>query len=99
MKLTIRRVNIERLYKTLHSIGYHPIKIDDKKSEWRRGSFHIYAFPWAKRGVKLKLHRDIWKHSPPNFEHKVKTQGKDIEQELQRIQQKYQTVRNHSGKF
>jgi hypothetical protein len=88
MEYTIRRTAIERLYRALRSLGYYPIKIDGRTSEWRKGSFHLYTHQWAKRGVKLGLHKDIWEKPVPIFAHKAENRGKDIEQELQRIQQK-----------
>jgi hypothetical protein len=86
MEFVMRRVAIERFYEALRSLGYYPIKIDGRTSQWRRGEFHLYTGPWAKRGVKLSLHKDVWSQSPPIFKHKAVNSGKDIEDELQRIQ-------------
>jgi hypothetical protein len=89
MKLIIRLVAIEHLYEALRGLGYYSVKIEGRRSEWRRGDFHLYTLPLAKRGVKLSLHKDIWSQSPPIFAHKSESKGKDIEQELERIRQKY----------
>ena len=87
MKLIIRPVTIEHLYEVLRGLGYYSVKIDGGRSEWRRGDFHLYTLPLAKRGIKLSLHKDIWSQSPPIFAHKSEAKGKDIEQELERIRQ------------
>jgi hypothetical protein len=63
--------------------------MDGRASEWRRSQYHLYTYPFGKRGVKLGLHKDIWEKPVPVFVHKAENRGKDIEQELQRIQQKY----------
>ena len=99
MEKTINRINQQDFYKALQSLGYYSIKTDGKTSEWRRSSFHLYTYPWGKRGIKLSLHKDVWKQPPPNFRHKATNKGKDIEQELQRIQQKYrETIRKPQNK-
>jgi len=92
MEYTIRRTAIEASTKPFQSLGYHPTKIEGGTSEWRRSSFHLHTHPWAKRGVKLSLHKDAWKKPAPIFTHKAENKGKDIEQELQRIQQKYKQI-------
>jgi len=89
MECKISRVAIGRLYEALRSLGYYPVKMDGRTSEWRKGGFHLYTHPWAKRGVKLGLHKDIWEKPVPIFAHKAENTGKDITQELQRIQQRY----------
>jgi len=48
-----------------------------------------YTYPFGKRGVKLSLHKDIWGKPAPIFAHKAEQKGKDIEQGLQLIKQKY----------
>jgi len=85
----MRRVAIEHFHKTLESLGYYPIKTADRTGERRRSHYHLYTLPFGKKGVKLSLHKDIWNQSPPTFAHKAESQGKDIEEEMQRIQQKY----------
>jgi hypothetical protein len=70
-------------------LGYYPVKTGDRRSEWRKGGFHLYTLPWAKRGVRLSLHEDLWKRPPPIFKHKVETERENLKRELQRIQQKY----------
>jgi hypothetical protein len=88
MKLTVRQIAVERLYEALRSLGYRPMKMDGRRSQWRRGGFHLYTFPWAKGGVKLSLHKDVWNQSAPFFQHKAEYWGDDVEQELQRIKEK-----------
>jgi hypothetical protein len=63
--------------------------MEGRTSEWRRSQYHLYTHPFGKKGVKLSLHKDIWEKPAPNFTHKAENRGKDLEQELQRIQQKY----------
>jgi hypothetical protein len=63
--------------------------MDGRRSEWRRNQYHLYTYPFGKRGIKISLHKDFWEKPAPMFEHKAKIQGKDVMQELQRIQQKY----------
>jgi len=89
MEKTLNPVNLQRLHENLQSLGYRRIKIDGRRSEWRRSTFHLHTYPFGKKGVKLKLHKDIWEKPPPTPKHKTKYKGKDIWQELQRIQQKY----------
>jgi hypothetical protein len=89
MECTIRRVAIERLYETLRSLGYRQIKMDGRRSEWRRSQYHLYTYPFGKRGIKISLHKDFWEKPAPIFEHKAENHGKAIEQELQLIKQKY----------
>jgi hypothetical protein len=89
MEKTINRINLQHLYKALQSLGYCPTKTADRTSEWRRSQHHLYTHPFGKKGIKLSLHKDQWKQPPPTFTHKATSQGKDIERELQRIQQKY----------
>lgn len=74
------------------------IKTEDKNSEWRRSNFHLHTYPWGKRGVKLSLHKDVWKQPAPIFKYKAENKGKDIEQELQRIHQKYGQIRKTNPK-
>jgi len=92
MEYAISRIVIRRLYEALRSLGYYPIKTEDRTGEWRRSQYHLYTYPFGKKGVKLSLHKDIWNQSPPSFAHKAESQGKDIEEEMQRIQQKYKQI-------
>jgi hypothetical protein len=62
--------------------------MDGKRSEWRRSQYHLYTYPFGKRGIKISLHKDSWEKPAPIFEHKAENQGKDVMQELQRIRQK-----------
>jgi hypothetical protein len=39
--------------------------------------------------MEQKRHKDVWEKPAPIFTHKAENRGKDLEQELQRIQQKY----------
>lgn len=96
MKYTVRRIRLEALYETLQGLGYHPRKVEGRRSEWRKGSFHLHTYPWAKRGVRLSLHKDVWKQPPPNFKHKAVWKGEDLKQELQKIQQKYSEKQKHT---
>jgi len=89
MEKTLNPVNLQRLYKTLQSLRYYPIKTIDRTTEWRKSQYHLFTKPFGKKGLKLKLHKDIWEKPPPTPTHKTKYKGKDIEQELQKIQQKY----------
>jgi len=96
MEKTLKTVNLHHLYKILKKLSYYPVKTNEEKGEWRKGSFHLYVYPLGKRGVKLSLHKDLWEKPPPIFEHKTVSKGEDIRQELQRIQQKYrQTTQKH----
>jgi hypothetical protein len=63
--------------------------MDGRRSEWRRSQYHLYTYPFGKRGIKISLHKDVWKKPVPIFEHKAENHGKGIEQELQLIKQKY----------
>jgi len=96
MKKTINSIRIQDFYKTLQNLGYYNIKTEGRKSEWRKGNYHLHTYPWAKRGIKITLHKDYWKKPTPITTHKTKHTGKDIEQQLQEIQQKYkQTTQKH----
>ena len=87
MEYVLRGVAVERLYEVLRGLGYYSVKIDGRRSEWRRGGFHLYTFPWSKGGVKLSLHKDIWNQAPI-FQHKAEDRGNDVERELERIKRK-----------
>jgi hypothetical protein len=90
MEKTLNPVNLQRLYKTLQSLGYYPLKTIDRTTEWRKSQYHLFTKPFGKRGVKLKLHKDLWESRTFKPQtHKTAYRGKDIEQELQKIQQKY----------
>jgi hypothetical protein len=89
MECTISRVAIGRLYEALRSLGYYPVKMEGRASVWRRSQYHLYTYPFGKKGVKLSLHKDVWDQSPPIFQHRAENMGKDLELELQRIRQKY----------
>jgi hypothetical protein len=96
MEKTINRINLQHFYKALQSLDYYPIKTADRTSEWRRSHYHLYTYPFSKRGIRLSLHKDMWRKPAPIFEHKAINRGKDVEQELQRIQQKYsETTQAH----
>jgi len=83
------RVAVERLYEMLRSLGYHPIKMEERRSEWRRSQYHLYTYPFGKRGIKISLHKDFWEKPVPIFTHKAENHGKDIERELELIQRRY----------
>jgi hypothetical protein len=63
--------------------------MDGRRSEWRRSQYHLYTYPFGKRGIRISLHKDFWEKPVPIFTHKAEKKGKDIEQELQLIKQKY----------
>ncbi|MEM2104839.1 MAG: hypothetical protein QW717_08160 [Candidatus Bathyarchaeia archaeon] len=89
MEKTLYPARIRRLYRTLERLGYGLTKIDGKRSEWRKDTFHLYVYPNVKSGLKLKLHKDLREAPPPSFKHKVVLKDKDIKEELERIRQKY----------
>ena len=88
MKYVLRGVAVERLYEALRGLDYYLVETDGGRSEWRRGGFHLYTYAWSKGRVKLSLHKDIWNQSAPIFQHKAENEGKDVEQELERIKRK-----------
>jgi hypothetical protein len=89
MECKISRVAIETLYEVLRSLEYYPVKVDGRASQWRRSQYHLYTYPFGKRGVRLSLHKDVLAKPAPIFAHKTEIMGKDVTRELQRIVQKY----------
>jgi hypothetical protein len=66
MELTICRTATESLHEALQSLGYYPIKTADRTSEWRRSHYHLYTYPFGKKGIKLSLHKDQHLTLSPN---------------------------------
>jgi len=93
MNRRIGRVTLADFYQALRSLGYYGVKVQERRSEWRRGAFHLYTYPRAKSGLKLALHKDVWKTGPPVFSHEAKSEGEEIEQELDTIKKRYREIR------
>lgn len=84
---------IDDLWKALRSLGYYDVKVQERRSEWRRGRFHLHTYPWAKKGIELALHIDVWKKGSPAFSHGSRGEGRDLEQELGGIEKRYREMR------
>jgi len=59
MEHTMRRVAIEHFHKPLESLGYRPIKTADRTSGWRRSHYHLYTYPFGKKGIKQPPQRPV----------------------------------------
>lgn len=89
MHKTLASAKLRLLYKVFESLGYSSKKIEGKRSEWRKGAYHLQTFPYAEKGVKITLHKDLRDAPPPTFKHKVIRRDKSLIQELETIHQKY----------
>ena len=93
MEIHINRVDLEDFYKTLESLGYRQIKVEGKTSKWDRKRFHLYTYPWCRTGIRIRLEKDIWGAPFPLLKVVTRTEGTDLQRELEVIRERYRKVR------
>ena len=74
------QIDFQRFQATLLSLGYKCVR----ENNYRRGDFHIITHPKNNR-VEIHIHVDKKEAWAPNFRHRSRKTGKDIEQELRNI--------------